>query len=77
MPSAPGAPVNAVRQAVVRLISKQSLVKLDANAEGKVEQKDIKEVKEYIVVQKQLAAGVEKDWIVWGTVTESDWRKMV
>ena len=67
----------SLRQAVVRLRSRQSLERTAPDGEvlpgaGKVQEKV-----EYVVVQKRYQDGKEKPWIVWGTVEESDWKKVV
>lgn len=37
----------------------------------------VREVKEYVVVQRRMWGEKEEGWIVWGTVEESDWRSVV
>ena len=75
VPMAKGA---ALRQAVVRLQSRQSLAKLTDNGEVMEGTGEIKQVKEYVVVQRRMwKAKEEKTWQVWGTISESDWKQTV
>ena len=67
----------ALRQAVVRIQSRQSLARLKPNGElieGTGEEKD---VREYVVVQRRMMKEKEEPWMVWGTVEESDWKLVV
>ncbi|MCJ1359163.1 MAG: hypothetical protein MMC33_009163 [Icmadophila ericetorum] len=67
----------ALRQAVIRIRSRQSLETLKADGqavEGTVEPKD---VTEYMVVQRMMWKGKEEPWMVWGTVEENDWKEVV
>ncbi|KAL2353825.1 hypothetical protein BJ546DRAFT_113837 [Cryomyces antarcticus] len=78
LPASLGGGKAAVRQVVVRIKSRQSLVRIQ-----KVRQKDgsmveklagpeePKEVTENVLIQKQLWNGKEGPWIVWGTVEET------
>ena len=66
----------ALRQAVVRIQSRQSLVKLDSAVEaedalvhGRGTEKD---VQEYVVLQKRMWNEQEGPWMVWGTTEESN-----
>lgn len=66
----------ALRQAVVRIRSVQSLVRSDApcGAEDVVE----KEVEEFLVVQRRVWKGVEERWRVQGTTGRTaitDWKE--
>ena len=74
LPMAKGA---ALRQAVVRLQSRQSLAKLDSNGEVVNGTGEIKQVKEYVVIQRRMWKGKEEPFMVWGTVEESDWKTAV
>jgi hypothetical protein len=68
---------SGIRQAVVRIKSRQTLEKLDKNGdpvEGPAKPQD---KTEYIVVQLRRWKGKDEDWIVWGTVSESDWKKVI
>lgn len=62
----------AVRQAVVRIRSIQSLVRRNGEArrqkEGSGEEK---QMDEYLVMQRRIYKGVEEPWIIWGTTEES------
>ena len=74
LPMAKGA---ALRQAVVRLQSCQSLAKLDSNGEVVNGTGEIKRVKEYVVIQRRMWKEKEEPFMVWGTVEESDWKTAV
>ena len=67
----------ALRQAVVRLQSRQSLVKLDSNGEVVNGAGEVKQVKEYVVIQRRMWKEKEEPFMVWGTVEESDWKAAV
>jgi protein MBA1 len=65
----------AVRQAVVRICSKQKLTRWRRGKDGKMEMvagsgKE-KDVVEYLVVQRMCRDWEEGDWRVWGTTGES------
>lgn len=68
----------AIRQAVVRLHSRQLLEKLDATT-GAVLNRNEQDVLEYLVIQKLLYttrdATEESEWRVWGTVKETTFEK--
>ena len=68
---------NAIRQAVVRIRSRQSLARLNPNGQVVKGTGEQKEVSEYVVVQKWMTKEVEQPWMVWGTVEESDWKSAV
>lgn len=51
-----------IRQAVVRMCSRQSL----ATASGAAKKEA--EVTEYFVMQKRIYMGEEEDWKIWGTL---------
>lgn len=73
----PGAKGSGLRQAVVRIKSRQSLEKL--TPEGKVfpGTGNIEDKTEYVVVQRMTIENQEQPWMIWGTVEESDWRQVV
>jgi protein MBA1 len=64
----------AVRQAVVRIASKQKLRRRARNGKelelvkGSGKEKD---VVEYLVLQKRMDGWKEGDWVVWGTTEET------
>ena len=77
-------PVNgaALRQVVVRIESEQTLTKIEgrsrkAQTEGaevrRLEKKS--KTREYIVIQRMVLDGKEREWKVWGTTEETglDW----
>lgn len=73
----PGMKECGMRQAVVRLQSKQKLARIILGAKGKEEAVvkgtgEIKDVKEYLVIQRRMLQGNEGPWVVWGTTGESD-----
>ena len=74
------------RQAVVRIQSKQSLTKykttipraaVDTAAAEQKEMEavpgtgEVKDVREYVVIQKRVISGKEGPWIIWGTTEET------
>ncbi|MCJ1396272.1 hypothetical protein MMC18_009161 [Xylographa bjoerkii] len=63
----------ALRQAVVRLQSRQSLAHLKAGREKEPDTGEAKEVKEYVVIQRRMWKEQEESWMVWGTIEESEW----
>ena len=63
----------ALRQAVVALHSRQSLTHLKADWEMSPDTGEVKEVKEYVVVQRRMWKEQEESWMVWGTIEENDW----
>ncbi|MCJ1288461.1 hypothetical protein MMC26_007819, partial [Xylographa opegraphella] len=70
LPMAKGA---ALRQAVVALHSRQSLANVKAGGELTPDTGEVKEIKEYVVVQRRMWKEQEEPWMVWGTIEESDW----
>ena len=67
----------ALRQAVVRVQSRQSLKRTKPYGEivdGTGAEKDLME---YVVVQRRMMKEKEEPWMVWGTVEESDWKTVV
>lgn len=61
----------AIRQAVVKLKSRQSLQRFDKDGKLVDGSGEEKEVTEYVVVQKMLWKGVEGEWLIWGTEQET------
>ena len=61
---------SSLRQAVVRIRSRQVLEKV--NRRGKKEEVSAKDMDEYLVIQKLMVEGREGDWVVWGTTHETD-----
>lgn len=55
----------AVRQAVVRIRSRQSLAKIGGPETG------VKELEEYVLIQQMIKKWKPEEWIVWGTVPEN------
>lgn len=55
----------------MKISSKQSLTRYDA--EGRIVKGtgDVRDVKEYLVIQKRVWQGREEEWLVWGTVGET------
>ena len=68
---------SALRQAVVQLKTRQSLERLLPDGRAMPGTGEVKEVTEYIVIQKRIINEKEDKWIVWGTVEESDWRSIL
>lgn len=71
----------AMRQAVVRIQSRQSLARIigvgpdgqEMIAKGTGQEQ---EIREYVVVQRRIWKGVEGPWIVWGTTQETSLSKI-
>lgn len=71
----------AMRQAVVRIQSRQSLARIlgvgpdgqEIIAKGTGQDK---EIREYVVVQRRIWKGVEEPWVVWGTTEETNLSKI-
>lgn len=61
----------------MKVVSKQSLRKLDGQeTRANTYQGEVKQITEYVVIQRRLWKGVEEPWIIWGTVQETtmeDW----
>ena len=73
----PGVKGAALRQAVVRLRTRQSLTRIKPDGQM-VEGTGLeKVVQEYVVVQRRMWREKEEPWMVWGTVEESDWKHLV
>lgn len=66
-----------MRQAVVRLHSKQSLAKLKADGSVVEGTGQIRNVSEYVVLQKFVWKKNEGPWMVWGTLEEKDWQSII
>lgn len=62
----------ALRQAVVRLQSRQSLARLMAGKVTEPGTGEVKDVKEYVVIQRRMWKEQEEPWMVWGTIEESE-----
>lgn len=65
---------SSMRQAVVRIRSRQSLTRTGrAGVEVVGEQggDDVKEITEFVVIQKRLWKGTDEKWKVWGTTEET------
>ena len=60
-----------IRQAVVRICSQQQLTRYRADGSVVPGTGEVREVKEYIVIQRTLWQGVEGPWMVWGTTEET------
>jgi hypothetical protein len=54
-----------IRQAVVKIKSRQEYDKGDGKGQR------VKDLTEYVVVQKMTGDGMERDWMMWGTVEPS------
>jgi hypothetical protein len=65
----------AIRQAVVRLHTEQSLVWWNRGEKEPVGEK--REVKEWVVVQKKTWKWKDEEWMVWGTTREADWKRAI
>ena len=66
-----------MRQAVVRLQSRQSLAQIIPGAKGQDDKVvsgtgEGKDVTEYVVIQRRMLNGKEGPWMVWGTTNESN-----
>ena len=57
----------------MRMQSQQSLAKINPNGGVVPGTGQMKDVKEYVVVQRRMWKEQEEPWMVWGTVEESDW----
>jgi len=69
---------SSMRQAVVRIRSRQSLRRVDVGRDvgGEEEGRDVKEITEFVVIQKRLWKGTEEKWKVWGTTEETSAKAM-
>ncbi len=66
-----------IRQAVVRICSKQKLTRFKADGSIVAGTGQVRDVKEYIVIQRTLWQGVEGPWMVWGTTEETTYERML
>ena len=64
-----------LRQAVVKVRSRQSLEKLDGAGNPIPGSGPAQDKVEYVVVQRKMWEAKEQEWMVWGTVAESDWKE--
>jgi protein MBA1 len=60
-----------IRQAVVRIASRQRLTRYRADGSVVPGSGKEKETVEYLVIQKKLEKSVEQEWMVWGTTEET------
>jgi len=60
-----------LRQAVVRIASRQRLTRYKANGTVVPGSGQEKEIVEYLVIQKKLEKAAEQEWVVWGTTEET------
>jgi protein MBA1 len=60
-----------IRQAVVRISSRQKLTRYKADGTMIPTTGKEKDVTEYVVIQRMLKDYVEGDWIAWGTTEET------
>ena len=67
----------ALRQAVVRIRSRQTLEKLKPDGQAVQDTGEPRDVTEYVVVQRMMLKGKEEAWMVWGTMEESDWKEVI
>jgi protein MBA1 len=70
----------AMRQAVVRIKSVQSLKRTDERATPEEREGKEMEVEEFVVVQRRVWRGTEERWRMWGTTSESrveDWASVI
>ncbi|KAL8734418.1 MAG: hypothetical protein Q9181_003221 [Wetmoreana brouardii] len=68
---------SAIRQVVVRLQSRQTLVRVLSNGSSRPEELvkgtgEDKPVSEYLVLQRRMWQGEEEPWMIWGTTEETD-----
>ncbi|KAL9127082.1 MAG: hypothetical protein Q9217_003984 [Psora testacea] len=66
---------SALRQVVVKIKSKQALTRLRRNEAGEEEtvagSGEVKQLLEYLVLQRRIFKAVEGPWKIWGTVEET------
>lgn len=62
---------SGVRQAVVRICSRQRLSRYKADGSLVAGTGEERDVMEYVVIQRMLWEGKENDWMVWGTTEET------
>ena len=73
-------PDSALRQAVVRIRSRQRVLRTDRAAEKATlvnKAEGWMNMVEYLVLQKRILDGVEGDWKIWGTTEESSFEKVL
>lgn len=58
------------RQVVFRIHSRQRVTRM-RRSDGTVLEETVRDVVEYLVLEKRRVQGVESSWFVWGTTTES------
>jgi protein MBA1 len=65
----------ALRQAVVRIASRQRLTRRVKRKDGEMEvvpgSGQEKDIVEYVVLQRQYIGGREEEWQIWGTTQET------
>lgn len=66
----------AIRQAVIRLDTRQKLSRYRANGEVIAPSEKAKDILEYVVIQKRTIKGKEQDWQIWGTTEETTLEKV-
>lgn len=64
-----------IRQAVVRIRSRQSLTKLK-NGQAVPGTGQEKDMLEYVVLQRRFLKGQEDPWLIWGTMEETTMDKV-
>lgn len=64
-------PNSGQRQAVVRISSRQSLSRYDHQGDLVPGTGEVKDVVEYLVIQRRCLMGKEEPWMIWGTIEES------
>ncbi|KAI9703273.1 MAG: hypothetical protein M1836_007839 [Candelina mexicana] len=65
-----------LRQAVVKIESRQSLTRTGADGKRVPGTGTEKVVREYVVIQKQMFGGKESSWLIWGTTEETTLSKL-
>ncbi|KAI9848529.1 MAG: hypothetical protein M1837_007198 [Sclerophora amabilis] len=60
----------AIRQAVVRIWAKQSLERWDEKGKLVPGSDQVKEIKEWVVLQRRVVGGKESPWVIWGMIGE-------
>lgn len=60
-----------LRQAVVRIASRQKLTRYGVDGSVVPGSGQEKETVEYLVIQKKLERAAEQEWMVWGTTEET------
>ena len=66
---------SALRQVIVKIKSKQSLARLRRNEAGEevvaTGSDNVKQLLEYLVLQRRIFKALEGPWMIWGTVEET------